>query len=132
MCGITGFIDYNKIVYNHNKTLKDMAFSLNHRGPDNLGYWISESKKVFVGHARLSIRDLSEKSNQPITASNNRYVLSYNGEIYNALEIQNFIKKNYNFSFNEINPSDTIVLLKLLELNGLGESASVRRLIYRE
>ena len=105
MCGIAGIIDFNK--RNRIQDLKNMNFSLRHRGPDSFGEW--NSKTAYIGHRRLKIIDLSNKSNQPMIL-NKRYVLTFNGEIYNYKEIKkNFLSK-YNFNSN----GDTEVLLKFL------------------
>ena len=121
MCGISGFID-NKLNYDQTDVLNKMTNSLNHRGPDSQNQWKSVNNKISVGHSRLSIRDLSQRSNQPILSDNGRYVLSYNGEIYNTEYIKNFLKKNFLYTFQDNNISDTIILLKLIELNGLENS----------
>jgi len=121
MCGIAGFID-NNLDYDYENVLKNMVFSLKHRGPDSQNYWISNNKKILIGHSRLSIRDLSTRSNQPIKSDDDRYILSYNGEIYNTEDLKIFLKKKFSYSFNDRNVSDTIILLKLIELNGLENS----------
>ena len=124
MCGIAGFID-NKLDYNFDDVLKNMVNSLNHRGPDSQNYWKSYNKKILIGHSRLSIRDLSKRSNQPIQSDDERYILSYNGEIYNTEDLKRFLKKNFSYSFYDKNISDTLILLKLIELNGLENSLSL-------
>ena len=121
MCGIAGFID-NNLDYEYDNVLKNMVSALRHRGPDSQNYWKSNNQKILIGHSRLSIRDLSKRSNQPIKSDDDRYVLSYNGEIYNTEELKIFLKKNFLYSFSEKNVSDTIILLKLIELNGLENS----------
>jgi len=121
MCGIAGFID-NNLDYDYENVLKNMVFSLKHRGPDSQNYWKSNNKKILIGHSRLSIRDLSTRSNQPIKSDDDRYILSYNGEIYNTEDLKIFLKKKFSYSFNDRNVSDTIILLKLIELNGLENS----------
>mgnify|MGYP000474608836 FL=1 len=83
MCGISGIIDFNK--NNRIHSLRKMNFSLKHRGPDDSGEWFS--KTAYIGHRRLKIIDLSERSKQPMIL-NNRYVLTYNGEIYNYKELK--------------------------------------------
>ena len=89
MCGITGFISKN---YNK-KDLVKMTDSLNHRGPDAFGYFFDPDKGVALGHRRLSILDLSNTANQPMTSHCGRYVMVYNGEVYNFKEIANRLKK---------------------------------------
>ena len=66
--------------------LKRMTDSISHRGPDGEGQWIDGN--VGFGHRRLSIIDLSQAGHQPILSSDQRYVLSYNGEIYNFRELR--------------------------------------------
>ena len=56
---------------------------MNYRGPDNFDYYISPSKKIYFGHLRLSIIDLSQNANQPIISNDGRFVILFNGEIYN-------------------------------------------------
>ena len=88
-----------------------MNSSVVHRGPDNSGIWTNNI--VFLGHQRLSILDLSELSNQPMTFKN--FVLIFNGEIYNFIEIREKLKKEgYTFSTS----GDTEVLLKAYDFYG--------------
>lgn len=89
MCGIVGFIGIDKI--DSSKVLG----SLNHRGPDNHNYYQDEN--IFLGHTRLSIQDLSENGNQPMFSSDGRYVIIFNGEIYNHLEVREHFKNEYHF-----------------------------------
>ena len=94
-----------------------MTSSLTHRGPDSFGYWSSEDNNVFFGHRRLSILDLSKSGDQPMTSSCGRYTITFNGEIYNFIELQNDLKKKFNIKFK--NKTDTIVLLELISKFGL-------------
>lgn len=89
MCGITGFISKNL----KKNDLKKMTDALSHRGPDASGYFFDQDKGVALGHRRLSILDLSESANQPMSSHCGRYVMVYNGEIYNFKEIANRLKK---------------------------------------
>ena len=113
MCGIAGVIRFdNEIIKLHQ--LKNMTDAIIHRGPDEEGHWISESKGIGLGHRRLSIIDLSEKASQPMHFLD-RYSIVFNGEIYNYLELRAYLKsKKYNFSSN----SDTEVLLALFAEKG--------------
>jgi asparagine synthase (glutamine-hydrolysing) len=86
MCGITGLIYLNKDIVSP-IILKKMTDAIAHRGPDGEGHWIEGN--VGIGHRRLAIIDLSPSGKQPMTTNDNRYVLSYNGEIYNYLKIRN-------------------------------------------
>ena len=106
MCGIFGFKLKRSLNDNDlNKSLKYLKL-LKHRGPDNQGYYFDKENGVFLGHTRLSIIDLSKKSNQPFIKDN--LVIAYNGEVYNYKEIKDDLD-DQNFSTN----SDTEVLLSL-------------------
>ena len=83
MCGIVGI--YTKDGLDHIKVTPEV---LSHRGPDASGVWNSDDNKVTFGHTRLSVIDLSEAANQPFHSSDGRYVVVYNGELYNHLEIR--------------------------------------------
>ena len=105
MCGISGIIDFNK--RNRLPDLKNMNSSLRHRGPDDTGEWFS--KTAYIGHRRLKILDLTSKSKQPMNL-NDRFILTYNGEIYNYKELKKDFLNKYEFKSS----GDTEVLLKLL------------------
>ena len=90
MCGIAGLVDLTR--RSGADALRDaasrMANSLGHRGPDDQGIWIDAEAGVALGHTRLSIIDLSPAGAQPMVSSCGRYVLSYNGEVYNAPDLR--------------------------------------------
>jgi asparagine synthase (glutamine-hydrolysing) len=112
MCGIAGIVVKDD---NHLKIsdLKKMTDTIAHRGPDSEGFWISDEQNIGLGHRRLSIIDLSSDSDQPMHSSCGNYVIVFNGEIYNYLELkQELISQGELFSTN----SDTEVLLKLYSL----------------
>lgn len=83
MCGIAGF--YSNDSRWGRADLKRMTDSIKHRGPDAEGHFLHEG--FGLGHRRLSIIDLSEASNQPFTSADGRYVMTYNGEVYNFKEV---------------------------------------------
>ncbi len=85
MCGIAGVFS---IKNNVEISSYDLIKRINHRGPDNLDIWKDDYVNLSFGHARLSIQDLSSKANQPMHSSSNRYVISFNGEIYNHYEVR--------------------------------------------
>lgn len=119
MCGIAGFylnsVRSNKREYI--KVINNMTNSLVHRGPDNAGMWIDKTDKVYFGHRRLSIIDLSEAGKQPMHSRNDRYVITFNGEIYNYKEIKKYLEKNHNVRFD--NNTDTQVLLEACVIYGV-------------
>ena len=103
MCGISGFISNN---YNKNDLVK-MTDSLTHRGPNASGYFFDQDKGVALGHRRLSIIDLSDKANQPMTSHCGKYIMVYNGEIYNFKDIAIRLNKS-----NWKTSSDSEVILE--------------------
>ena len=105
MCGISGIVGPAA----KTQTIKSMASDMKHRGPDHTGYFVKESE-VALGHNRLSIIDLSTAANQPFISDDGRFVLIFNGEIYNYLEIRKSLSE-YVFKTN----SDTEVLLRAWE-----------------
>lgn len=89
MCGLTGFLaacpmSYDMIL----SKLEGMAGVLVHRGPDDAGYWVDSSAGLGMAHRRLAILDLSVAGHQPMQCPASRYVLVFNGEIYNHLELR--------------------------------------------
>lgn len=111
MCGITGYISKT------NWDTKSMLEVLHHRGPDSQGEYSTSINNwnVFLGHKRLSIIDLSEGGSQPMFSHDQQIILTFNGEIYNFLELKSTTLKGHSFKSN----SDTEVLLKLYELKGI-------------
>lgn len=86
MCGINGFISNTFSVDQKKEIVQKMNVSLSHRGPDNDGLWSDDL--IALGHRRLSIIDLSSDGNQPFFSTDKRYVIIYNGELYNYKELK--------------------------------------------
>jgi asparagine synthase (glutamine-hydrolysing) len=108
MCAITGLIDLHGREINR-ENISVMTHAVSHRGPDGNGVWFRNN--IALGHCRLAIVDLSQAANQPMKTNSERYILTYNGEIYNYLEIRKDLeKKGYQFKSN----SDTEVVLNSL------------------
>lgn len=80
MCGIAGFCNFRG---DWQKNIERMCDMMVHRGPDAAGVWASEDHRVVLGHRRLAIVDLSPAGAQPMLSHDERYVIAYNGEIYN-------------------------------------------------
>ncbi len=116
MCGIVGFQMFKK-TNNHRKKLDCLVNSLIHRGPDSRGVWIDKQNKIFLGHTRLSIIDLSQKGNQPMQSHDRRYVIVFNGEIYNYQILKKELTLKYDAKFRT--ETDTEVLLESISLVGL-------------
>ncbi|WP_166240407.1 asparagine synthase (glutamine-hydrolyzing) [Paenibacillus turpanensis] len=87
MCGITGWIDWNKNLTQHPSVLENMTETLTPRGPDAKGTWMTDH--CALGHRRLSVMD-PENGAQPMIrkAGDNQFVIAYNGELYNAPELK--------------------------------------------
>lgn len=85
MCGIGGFLDTSRSLGNRDleTTVLEMVNMLHHRGPDASGTWVDAAAGVALGHRRLAIVDLSQEGHQPMRSACGRYVVSFNGEIYN-------------------------------------------------
>jgi asparagine synthase (glutamine-hydrolysing) len=111
MCGIVGIIDYENNI--EKELLVKMRDSLEHRGPDDKGYFIDNH--IGLGHRRLSIIDTSYSGHQPMSNEDDSIWISYNGEIYNHLEIRNQLqKKGHVFKSN----TDTEVIIHAYEEYG--------------
>ncbi len=106
MCGISGAFSTKEI----NISEADMMIDrLRHRGPDGSGKYVDQTERVFLGHNRLSIIDLSDENSQPFQTEGFDGVLVFNGEIYNFCEIRDvLVKKGYVFRTT----GDTEVILK--------------------
>ncbi|MDA7579213.1 asparagine synthase (glutamine-hydrolyzing) [Alphaproteobacteria bacterium] len=117
MCGITGFLNpsgLNGIKAKIN--IVKMRNALRHRGPDDSGEWIDNKSGIALGHQRLSILDVSSAGHQPMESKTGRYVMVYNGEIYNHLEIRKEINNLTSINWN--GHSDTETLLVSFDIVG--------------
>ena len=125
MCGIVGVFGENKNS-NFRKSLYLMTDSLTHRGPDDSGTWIKEDNKLGFGHRRLSILDLSKSGHQPMQSKCGRFIMVFNGEIYNHLKLRKEIesKKVDSESSKEFwsGGSDTETLLACFSVFGIKKS----------
>ncbi|MFL6716694.1 MAG: asparagine synthase (glutamine-hydrolyzing) [Burkholderiaceae bacterium] len=82
MCGIVGYLG-GAGADNDDAVLRRMTGAIGHRGPDSAGYWRDLDQSIWLGHRRLSIVDLSPAGSQPMASGSRRYVMVFNGEIYN-------------------------------------------------
>ncbi|MFQ5786656.1 MAG: asparagine synthase (glutamine-hydrolyzing) [Thermodesulfobacteriota bacterium] len=107
MCGCVGFFNLNDKPVDQDSLIKARDV-LSHRGPDDAGVWISPNRAVGMAHRRLSIIDLSSAGHQPMVSRDGRYVITYNGEVYNFQELRCVLEGiGYDFYTN----SDTEVIL---------------------
>ena len=96
MCGIAGFYNFENFSQEKIESIaRQMGDSLTHRGPDSFGFWVDQTSEITFIHRRLSILDLSNAGNQPMHSPSGRYVITYNGEVYNHLALRKQIEKNH-------------------------------------
>jgi asparagine synthase (glutamine-hydrolysing) len=115
MCGFSGFVGTS---LNSCDLLRKMGDTLMHRGPDDFGSWHDEPSKIGLSHRRLSIIDLSPSGHQPMKSFSGRYIIAYNGEIYNHLDIRKEITDLDN-KVQWRGHSDTEILLAGIDVWGL-------------
>ena len=124
MCGIAGIWKFNAQTLEQT-TLQRFTDSLIHRGPDGGDYFIDSNFPLGLGHRRLSILDLSELGKQPMSFANERYWLTYNGEVFNFLELRQELEK---LGHTFVSQTDTEVILAayhewgkdcLVKMNGM-------------
>ncbi len=125
MCGFAGAIlspEFSASL-NGSQVIEHMCDAMSNRGPDAAGYWKSNNASVFLGHRRLSIVDLEARANQPFVSDCGNYVIVFNGEIYNFLELRSKLSEQ-----GEVfrTTSDTEVILKLYVREGTGMLARLR------
>ncbi len=116
MCGINGF--FSKSLNTYNNTITEMNMAISHRGPDTNGIWLDKNSGIVLGHQRLSIIDITSAGSQPMQSFSKRYVLTFNGEIYNHLEIRNELKIN-NSKIIWRGNSDTETLIEAIDFWGI-------------
>jgi asparagine synthase (glutamine-hydrolysing) len=114
MCGIAGVYKFDLESDVDSERLSRMGESIKHRGPDSIGIYVF--KNVGFVHTRLSILDLSENGNQPMASDDKRYIIVYNGEVYNFNELRSHLLED-DRKFKST--SDTEVILKLFGMYGV-------------
>lgn len=120
MCGISGFLDLNHATpaTELRRITMRMTDTLRHRGPNDAGVWADEGAGIALGMRRLAILDLSPAGHQPMESSSGRYMLVFNGEIYNYQDLRNELSHAYSFRGS----SDTEVMLAAFEQWGIESS----------
>lgn len=117
MCGIAGFIMTGRVSLSPDEIIHRMTDAIIHRGPDAGGQWLDNDAGVALGHRRLSILDLSPEGNQPMVSCSGRYVIVFNGEIYNYRNIRAELDELQHRSWR--GHSDTEVMLAAIEAWGI-------------
>jgi asparagine synthase (glutamine-hydrolysing) len=128
MCGFAGIIDFSRGTGGQSlrATVARMANTLRHRGPDHAGIWIDTAAGVALGHRRLSILDLSPEGHQPMVSASGRYVIVFNGEIYNCPQLRRELDQATPPSLFFRGHSDTEVMLAAFEHWGV--QPAIRRM----
>lgn len=123
MCGVAGFLIESKdsTQFNFELSLRKMSEAITHRGPDDSGEWANNSDGIGLAHRRLSILDLSKAGHQPMISSNGRFIIAFNGEIYNHQEIRTEIEDSKS-SYAWKGHSDTETILAAFQIFGIKES----------
>src|SRR6266542_18867 len=116
MCGLAGFLAPAGLDESALPVLGRMTSAIRHRGPDDVGCWSDPRLGVALGHFRLSVIDLSPEGHQPMVSREGRYVIIFNGEIYNFLELRTELEA-YGVRFRS--QSDTEVMLAAIERQGV-------------
>lgn len=93
MCGFSGFFSSKYLPQNTEQTLVAMGRAISHRGPDDSGQWWDIDAGIGLSHRRLSILDLSPAGHQPMLSGDGRFVIAFNGEIYNHQELRSELEK---------------------------------------
>jgi asparagine synthase (glutamine-hydrolysing) len=115
MCGIAGILTKDDDQDRLEPLIRRMQAALQHRGPDDQGIYISEDHQAAIAHTRLSILDLSPAGHQPMSTSDQRYWITFNGEIYNFQALRSWLKDQGEIFHSR---TDTEVILKLYQRFG--------------
>lgn len=123
MCGLTGFWNFSQDFSKEklSSVISNMALAIEARGPDSEGIWVDEKIGLGLGHRRLAIVDLSPAGHQPMASKSDRFVIIYNGEIYNTEDLRKeLIQAGCQFR----GYSDTEVILEASEHWGVAKTAA--------
>lgn len=123
MCGIAGFCNFKG---DWQKNIERMCDKMYHRGPDASGVWASDDHRVVLGHRRLAIMDLSPAGAQPMVSRDGRYVIAYNGEIYNHASIRKKLLAEGKIPAFR-GTSDTETLLEAIAVYGLKDTLKMAK-----
>jgi asparagine synthase (glutamine-hydrolysing) len=123
MCGFAGFLASNITeMVNPEEVVSQMALAIAHRGPDDSGVWTDAHAGIALGHRRLSIVDLSVAGHQPMRSASKRFVIAFNGEIYNHMELRAELEDYSEIKSEWRSHSDTETLLAGFETWGVEQT----------
>src|SRR5690606_21482223 len=121
MCGFAGYLNHRTSTKGATRLLQAMGDAISMRGPDGSGHWISEADGLGFIHRRLAVIELSDAGAQPMVSPSGNYVLVFNGEIYNHLDIRNQLQDE-GFAPNWSGMSDTETLLAAIDAWGVSDA----------
>jgi asparagine synthase (glutamine-hydrolysing) len=121
MCGIFGFVSDGGPYLSRNQLL-NTTNRLSSRGPDDVGAWLSDNKDVGFGHRRLAILDITPAGSQPMQSSSGRFVITFNGEIYNHLELRKYLEP---YEWRSLSDTETL----LVAIEKWGVEATLKSLV---
>jgi asparagine synthase (glutamine-hydrolysing) len=121
VCGFVGLCKKDKLEISEINRILKISEKLRHRGPNQKGFWNNDN--IFFGHRRLSINDLTDSGNQPMISASGRYIIIYNGEIYNFVNLRKDLE---NDGIKLSGKSDTEVILCLIDK--LGFEKTIKKL----
>lgn len=124
MCGLAGFLTENQWGL-ADDLLKNMATRISHRGPDAEGFWSDPLAGIGIAHRRLSILDLSDAGSQPMVSADGRFIIVFNGEIYNHNDLRRTLQESSLASLEWRGHSDTETLLAGFSLLGVEKTISM-------
>ena len=123
MCGVVGFIQPGGFAIEEGEAVASrMATVISHRGPDDAGVWLDRELGVALAHRRLAVIELSDAGHQPMSSHSGRYVITFNGEIYNHVELRQQIETKSSTRIAWRGGSDTETLVEAIECFGLAEA----------
>ena len=124
MCGLAGFLTEKQWEL-ADDLLKNMALRISHRGPDADGFWSDHHAGIGLAHRRLSILDLSDAGSQPMASVDRRFIIVFNGEIYNHQDIRQTLQESSLASLKWRGHSDTETLLAGFSLLGVEKTITM-------
>jgi asparagine synthase (glutamine-hydrolysing) len=122
MCGIAGFVGKQNAMH---EIINSMHSAIKHRGPDSSGSWVDTKIGIALGHQRLAIQDLSEAGHQPMRSPSCRFLITFNGEIYNHFEIREILQKLSTSPIAWNGHSDTETLVTAFDFIGIKKTLSL-------
>lgn len=123
MCGVVGFLQPGGFRRDEGMLVSsEMAAMIAHRGPDDAGVWVDCEVGVALAHRRLAVIDLSDTGHQPMSSHSGRYVITFNGEIYNHIDLRHQIESNSSTRVSWRGSSDTETLVVAIECFGVAKA----------